>query len=481
MGEILSNIGAAFIGGVILNIMPCVLPVLTMKVFHVVKKAQDDPSSNRKHGLAYAAGVVSTFVLFALLVIAMRTAIGVQFQWGQQYSKPQFLSAVVALMYVFGLNALGVFEITVGMDGGESRGGYLGSAMNGVVASIMATPCSAPFLGAAATYALGANSAWWQTLTMFSFIGIGLAFPFVLISFVPAASKALPKPGEWMESFKQLMGFTLLGAAVYYFRSLQKQISVDGSNSFLFFLLAAGVALWATQKFGGFEHGAARRWGVRAAALVTSIGLGYVLLDFAPPAKAMTAPLAQCADGGASAAGSTEIAPVVEDGKIKWTPFNAALLDAELARGRPVFVDFTADWCVNCKTNDRLFIEVDQIRADLTKSKILPMKVDLTTDEAQDEMKPLMDKLGRAAIPIYVVYHPDKTYDLLPESITTAMLSESLNKASAKFPPDGFKALSRPNAASSAALSTAAPSTAAPSAASSASAPAPAPSISASF
>jgi thiol-disulfide isomerase/thioredoxin len=219
---------------------------------------------------------------------------------------------------------------------------------------------------------------------------------------------------------------------------------------------------------------------VRAAALVTSIGLGYVLLDFAPPAKAMTAPLAQCADGGASAAGSTEIAPVVEDGKIKWTPFNAALLDAELARGRPVFVDFTADWCVNCKTNDRLFIEVDQIRADLTKSKILPMKVDLTTDEAQDEMKPLMDKLGRAAIPIYVVYHPDKTYDLLPESITTAMLSESLNKASAKFPPDGFKALSRPNAASSAAPSTAAPSTAAPSAASSASAPAPAPSISAS-
>jgi thiol:disulfide interchange protein len=455
MGEILSNIGAAFIGGVILNIMPCVLPVLTMKVFHVVKKAQDDPASNQKHGLAYAAGVIATFIAFALIIIGLRAAIGLQFQWGQQYSKPQFLSAVVGLMYVFGLNALGVFEITIGMGGGESRGGYAGSFVNGVVASIMSTPCSAPFLGAAATYALGANSTWWQTLTMFAFIGIGLAFPFVLISFVPAASKVLPKPGEWMESFKQLMGFTLLGAAAYYFRSLQKQISIDGSNSFLFFLLAIGVALWAMQKFGGFEHGAARRWAVRGAALATSVGIGFVLIDFAPPAKAMSAARTACSDEGTSASSSTTIAPVVEDGHIKWTEFDQALLDAELARGRPVFVDFTADWCVNCKTNDKLFIEVDQIRADLTKTKILPMKVDLTTDEAQEAMKPLMDKLGRAAIPIYVVFYPDKTYDLLPESITTAMLSESLNKASAKFPPEAFKPLMRK--AMSAASSTASP------------------------
>jgi thiol:disulfide interchange protein len=453
--------------------------VLTMKVFHVVKKAQDDPSSNRKHGLAYAAGVISTFVLFALLIIGLRAAIGLQFQWGQQYSKPQFLSAVVTMMFVFGLNALGVFEITVGMDGGESRGGYAGSFLNGVFASIMATPCSAPFLGAAATYALGANSAWWQTLTMFSFIGIGLAFPFVLISFVPAASKILPKPGEWMDAFKQLMGFSLMGAAIYYFRSLQKQLSPDGSNAFLFFLLATGMALWAIQKFGGFEHSNLRRWLVRAGALATSVLAGYAMLDFAPPAKAMPAPMAQCGD--ASTASSNEIEPVVENGKIKWTTYSQAQLDAELARGRPVFVDFTADWCVNCKTNDKLFIETDTIRADLTKSKILPMKVDLTTDEAQEEMKPLMDKLGRAAIPIYVVYYPDHTYDLLPESITTAMLSGSLTKASAKHPPESFKPLGRvapapaaasnvaaaPAASSAAAPPAAAPSAAAPSAAAS--------------
>lgn len=441
MGELLSHIGAAFVGGIILNIMPCVLPVLTMKVFHVVKKSAEDPASNRKHGLAYAAGVVSTFVAFALLIIGLRAVLGLQFQWGQQYSKPQFLSAVVGLMYVFGLNALGVFEITIGMGGGESRGGYAGSFLNGIVASIMSTPCSAPFLGAAATYALGASSAWWQTLLMFSFIGIGLAFPFVLISYVPAASKVLPKPGEWMESFKQLMGFTLLGAAAYYFRSLQKQITIDGSNSFLFFLLALGVALWATQKFGGFEHGAVRRWAVRMGALAAAVLVGVVLIDFTPPSKPKLAMAATC--GEESAAPSTEIAPVVKDGHIDWTPFDQAQLDAELARGRPVFLDFTADWCVNCKTNDKLFIEVDAIRDDLTQSKILPMKVDLTTDEAQEEMKPLMDKLGRAAIPIYVVYYPDKSYDLLPESITTAMLSEALRKASAKHPPETFKPLAR--------------------------------------
>ncbi len=430
MREILSNIGAAFIGGVILNIMPCVLPVLTMKVFHVVKKAQDDPGSNRKHGIAYATGIIATFVAFAVLIISLRGAIGLQFQWGQQYSKPQFLSAIVCLMYVFGLNALGVFEITIGMGGGEARGGYMGSVVNGVVASVMSTPCSAPFLGAAATYALGANSAWWQTLLMFSFIGIGLAFPFVFISFVPAASKILPKPGEWMESFKQLMGFTLLAAAAFYFRPLQKQLTIDASNSFLFFLLAVGMALWAQQKFGGFEHGALRRWTVRGAITVATIGAGYGLIDFTPPPRAVTVV-------GTGAVPEGE--PVVENGHIKWAAFDSARLDAELTRGRPVFVDFTADWCANCKTNDKLFIETEQIRSDLSKSNILPMKVDLTTDEAQEEMAPLMTKLGRAAIPIYVVYYPDKTYDLLPESITTDMLSRALGKASAKHPSDSFK------------------------------------------
>jgi len=442
MGELLSHIGAAFVGGLILNIMPCVLPVLTMKVFHVVKKANEDPASNQKHGLAYAAGVIATFIAFALIVIGLRAFLGLQFQWGQQYSKPPFLSAVVVLMYVFGLNALGVFEITIGMGGGSARDGYAGSFVNGIVASVMSTPCSAPFLGAAATYALGANSAWWQTFLMFTFIGIGLAFPFVLITYVPAASKVLPKPGEWMESFKQLMGFTLLGAAAYYYRSLQKQGAIDGSNSFLFFLLALGLALWASQKFGGFEHGAGRRWAVRLASLAGAIVVGVVLLDFTPPARPKMAFAAPCKDGGAPTA-SMEIAPVVEDGHIKWTEFDQVQLDAELARGRPVFLDFTADWCVNCKTNDKLFIEVDAIRELLTKSKILPMKVDLTTDEAQEAMKPLMDKLGRAAIPIYVVYYPDKTYDLLPESITTEMLSTALRKASAMHPPESFRPLVR--------------------------------------
>jgi thiol:disulfide interchange protein DsbD len=476
MGEVLSHIGAAFVGGLILNIMPCVLPVLTMKVFHVVKKANEDPASNKKHGLAYAAGVIATFIAFALIVIGLRAALGLQFQWGQQYSKPQFLSAVVVLMYVFGLNALGVFEITIGMGGGSARGGYAGSFVNGIVASVMSTPCSAPFLGAAATYALGANSAWWQTFLMFTFIGIGLAFPFVLISYVPAASKVLPKPGEWMESFKQLMGFTLLGAAAYYYRSLQKQVTVDGSNSFLFFLLALGIALWATQKFGGFEHGAARRWAVRLGSLAAAVVVGVVLLDFTPPSKPKVALAATCGD---AAVPTSEIAPVVENGHIKWTEFDQAALDAELARGRPVFLDFTADWCVNCKTNDKLFIEVDAIREDLQKSKILPMKVDLTTDEAQEAMKPLMDKLGRAAIPIYVVYYPDKSYDLLPESITTEMLSTALRKASAKHPPETFRPLVRGTPAGAPSASASAAPAAAPSASATVSPASAAPSASA--
>jgi thiol:disulfide interchange protein DsbD len=452
MPDILKHIGAAFLGGLILNVMPCVLPVLTMKVFHVIKKSQEDPGANRKHGIAYSAGVIVTFLAFAVLIVGLRAAIGLRMQWGQQYSKPGFLGAVVGMMYVFGLNALGVFEITLGMGGGASRAGYFGSFANGIVASVMSTPCSAPFLGAAATYALGANSAWWQTLTMFVCIGAGLAFPFLFISFVPAASRILPKPGEWMETFKQLMGFTLLGAAAFYFGSLQKQVSPAAANSFLFFLLVVGIALWAIQKFGGFEHTSQRRWAVRGAALLASVVFGYVTLDFRPPEKPEPLALTTCdrtADQQADV-----IPPTVVDGHINWTAFDDARLKAELARGRPVFIDFTADWCMNCKANEKLFIEVDPIREDLTKSKILPMKVDLTTDEAQDAMKPWMEKLGRAAIPIYVVYYPDGSYDLLPETITTSMLSEALQKASKKFPPDGFKPLGRTATAEPAAANT---------------------------
>jgi thiol:disulfide interchange protein len=419
--------GVAFLGGVILNVMPCVLPVLTMKVFHIMEKAKEDPAANRKHGIAYGAGILVMFWVFGAIVIALR-AMGDNVGWGMQFQNPGFVAAMTGLMVVFGLNALGVFEINVGMGGVETGGGYWGSFVNGIIASIMSTPCSAPFLGTAATYALGSGAVWWQTQLMFTFIGLGLAAPFALVSFVPAVSRILPKPGAWMDTFKQLMGFTLLGAAAWLYGALTAQVTREAAQSFLYFLIVLSIALWAIQKLGGIEHSSRRRWIVHVGALGLTALAGWQLLGFERIQKQTVATAEPTTDG--------KDPPIVVDGKIAWVAFDPGVIEQNRKRGRPVFVDFTAEWCANCKANERLFIETDTIRGDLTRTNILAMKADFTSqDEVIEEH---IEKLGREAVPIYVIFYPDGTHDLLPEVISTKMLSEALSRASERFPSDKY-------------------------------------------
>ena len=426
--DILYFVGAAFLGGLILNVMPCVLPVLTMKVFHVIEKAKEDPSVNRRHGVAYALGIMSMFWVFAGVILALRAG-GEKMGWGMQFQSPVFVAIMTALMVAFGLNALGVFELNIGMGGVSTGDGYWGSFLNGVFASIMSTPCSAPFLGAAATFALGSGASWWQTLLMFTFIGLGLAFPFLVISFVPAIGRRLPRPGPWMETFKQLMGFTLLGAALWLLGTLHAQVTVESVQWFLAFLLVMSMGLWALQHFGGLEHSNLRR---RVVQLLVAGGIAAAAWGLVDLEKKVTAPIATVqgtADGVET--------PVVVNGKINWAPFDPKAVTASLERGRPVFMDYTAEWCANCKTNEKLFIETEDIRAELERTKILPMKADYTNED--EVIQSWMEKLGREAIPIYVVYYPDGSHDLLPEVITTEMLATALGKASGKYPPEQFK------------------------------------------
>ena len=422
-------IGAAFLGGIILNAMPCVLPVLTMKVFHLIENAGEDAKVTRNHGLAYTLGIMLTFWGLAAVIIGLRSA-GTKMGWGMQFQNPIFVASLTALMVVFGLNALGVFEINIGMSGDQEAAGYGASLMNGIFASIMSTPCSAPFLGFAAAFAVGAGAQWWQTLLMFSFIGAGLAAPFLLISFVPAVSKILPRPGAWMETFKQVMGFTLLGAAVWLFGALQSQIGADRGSDFLAFLVALGVAFWAIGRFGAIHFEPAKRVIAHLAAAALAVGAGFVFINL------------QLEDRTVATASAAELASddrpaVTAEGKINWAAFNPDAVQASLDRGQPVFMDYTADWCLNCKSNEKLFIEVKQIHKDLAATKILPMKADFTNED--EVIEQWMEKLGREAIPIYVVYYPDGSHDLLPVTITTGMLSEALSKASAKFPPGKYQ------------------------------------------
>jgi thiol:disulfide interchange protein len=193
--ELLSILGAAFVGGIILNVMPCVLPVLTMKVFHIVEHSEQTPAEVRRHGVAYALGILLTFAVFAAIVVALKMA-GELVQWGMQFQNPAFVAGLTTVMVAFGLNALGVFELSVGINSSGGDSSLRSSFVNGVVATVLATPCSAPFIVSAATYALAAGTPGWQTLAVFEAIGLGLALPFLAISFVPRLRGRLVGPAS---------------------------------------------------------------------------------------------------------------------------------------------------------------------------------------------------------------------------------------------------------------------------------------------
>lgn len=424
MNDLFANIGLGFVGGVILNVMPCVLPVLTMKAFHVVEQSGGGDSASARirkiHGIAYTGGILLSFLVLAALVVALKTA-GQRVGWGMQFQNPGFVAGMVALVFAFGLNALGVFEWSVSVSGGRASHGYGGSFASGILSAVMSTPCSAPFLGTAATFALGNDTAWWQTVAMFLAIGMGLASPFVLVSFVPGVGKMLPKPGPWMDTFKQLMGFTLLGAAVWLMRTLQVQVTPAAANDFLIFLLILGICLWGVPQFGGLIHSSVRRYGVRIVALLITAGAGYGLIHMDKAVR------------GAKAASACKPSDVVCEDKIVWASWNTARVATENKAGRPVFIDYTAEWCANCKANERLVLETDSVRAALVATGVLPMKADLTNDD--EEIQTWLDKLGRKAVPAYVIYLPDGSFDLMPEAITPQLVIDHLQAAAKKFPP----------------------------------------------
>lgn len=422
--EFLSVLGLALLGGVILNVMPCVLPVLTMKVFHLVERGSGAPREQRLHGLAYTGGILAAFLALASVLVLLRAS-GEMIGWGMQFQNPAFVATMIAIVFALGLNSLGMFEWNVSLSTRPGREGYGASFANGIFAAVMSTPCSAPYVGTVATFALGAGATAWQTLSLFAAIGLGLASPFLLVSFVPAIGRRLPKPGPWMEIFKHLMGFSLLATAVWLFHTFAGQVSRSASSAFLAFLLALTIALWGVHHFGGVIHGTVRRLVVRVLAVAWVVGAGVWLLDFTPAVKDLpvaTSQSAQAADG--------RDGPIVKDDRIVWRPFDPARIAAEGRRHRLVFADFTADWCMNCKANEKLVIETDPVRKLLSQHDILPMKADYSTED--EGIWKALQKLGRSGVPAYVIYLPDGSWDLLPEQITTPMLTERLTAAATK-------------------------------------------------
>lgn len=397
----------AGVGGVLLNLMPCVFPVLAIKVLDLLRHVEGDPRAVRRHALAYTAGVlVSMWALVALLV-GLRAA-GMQLGWGFQLQSPAFVLAVSALLLALALSLFGVFDLGIGLAATAGRmaarerpgSGWLGGAL----AVAVATPCTAPFMGTALAYALTLRAL--PTLAVFTALGLGLALPYVVLCLYPAWLRWLPRPGYWLVVTKQVLAFPLLGAAAWLVWVVAQQRGADGVLAALGTLLAVGLAAWLAGQAEGLAHARARRL-LRASAL----GIATVALVAGLVATERVA----------GAAGG----PVIADG---WLPYSAAELARQRAAGRPVFVDFTAAWCITCKVNERLVLDTEAVRSRFAARGVVLLRADWTN--RSPEIAAALREHGRASVPLYVLYRPGRTTPpkILPTVLTPKIVLEALDR-----------------------------------------------------
>ncbi len=409
----------AFIGGLILNIMPCVLPVISLKVLGFVNAAKESPAHVRKMGIIYAAGVLFSFIVLAGLVIGFKAA-GRSAGWGMQFGNPQFIAALAVLITLVALNLFGVFEVNPGgrvMDAAgslASRQGSAGAFFNGVLATILATPCTAPFLGAALGFAFLQPSPY--IVLIFCVVALGLAAPYVLLSWNPRLLKFLPKPGAWMVRFKVAMGFPMLATAVW-LASLLAAHYGDRAWWFGMFLVFVALAAWI---FGEFIQRGSKGKGAAMVvmAVVLAIGYWFVLekqIQWRNPPGEVSAN-----------------SPASRPGGIEWQKWSPAALQEARAQRRPVLVDFTADWCLTCQANKKFAIEIPQVRSKLKEINAVALLGDYTRLPA--EMTKELNRYGRAGVPLVLVYPPDPAAEplVLPEALTPGIVLDALEKAASK-------------------------------------------------
>ncbi|HLY58028.1 MAG TPA: protein-disulfide reductase DsbD domain-containing protein [Stellaceae bacterium] len=391
----------AFLGGLILNLMPCVFPVLAMKALALVRLSGVEQRAVRAHAVWYAAGVLSAFAALAVVLLAVRAAGGVA-AWGFQFQSPVFVAATAWVLFAVGLSLSGVFTVGNTMTGlGQeltARGGHAGSFFTGLLAVVVATPCTAPFMGAAVAAALAASAP--VAIATFLVMGLGLAAPYTLLALVPGLARFLPRPGRWMEVLKQGLAFPMYAAAAWLVWVMTQLGGSDGVQATVAGLVLVGFAAWAYGASQGVE-GRGRWLGLAAAAaaLVASAAILPGLTAAAPDAKAETV------------AGEE--------------PFSSARLAALRADGRPVFVDMTAAWCVTCLVNERVALSPTAVRDAFARNHVAYLRGDWTRQDP-DITRYLRDN-GRDGVPLYVYYPPhDGRPTVLPQILTENTLIGAL-------------------------------------------------------
>jgi thiol:disulfide interchange protein DsbD len=388
-------IGLAFLGGLILNLMPCVFPVLFLKGLALVNSSNEERHRQRLHGLVYTLGIVISFWVIVAALLILRAG-GRELGWGFQLQSPGFVAILASLMFFLALSLAGQFEIGLSLtsSGGDlaQKQGFAGSFFTGVLATVVATPCMAPLMGAAVGFALAQPT--WMTFVVFTSLALGLAAPYLVLSMQPQWTSVLPKPGAWMETLKQLTAVPLFATALWLawvYAQLYSGEGVDRMTRLLACFLILAIAGWVLGKWPA-------KWGSAIAAIVII-------------ACALALPLRK---------------PAVET--MSWQPYTAATFQAARASGKPVFVDFSADWCLSCKFNEATVLRSAEVEKKLREDNVQLLKADWT--KYDPEITRQLTAVDRSGVPTYVIYPPgaNSNADVLPELLTKDIVLRALDK-----------------------------------------------------
>lgn len=396
-----SALALAFVGGMILNLMPCVFPVLSLKILSFAQHSGSSASGAkqmRQHGVFYAVGVVLSFLALAGALLALKGA-GSAIGWGFQLQNPGVVWVLAVIFFLIGLNLMGAFEVgqlaPSALLSMQAKHPGVDAFFSGVLAVIAASPCTAPFMGAALGFALTQSAA--AALAVFAALGVGMALPYVLLAWFPKWLDKLPRPGPWMVTFKQILAFPMFVTVVWLVWVLSLQAGADGA--------AIGLLGLVGLAFGAWLIGSLRptvRWAGVAAAVVAAV----LAWPAGEPAQAATA------------------APAGKSGTAQWQAWDPAVVARLNAEGKPVFVDFTAAWCVSCQANKRLVLTRAEIEQAFAAKNVTLMRADWTNRD--ERITQALTAMGRSGVPVYVLHAPGKPAQLLPELLTTGIVKEAL-------------------------------------------------------
>lgn len=389
------------VGGLILNLMPCVFPVLAIKIVGFARHGQDRRAL-RIGGLAYGAGVLLSFLALGGLLLALRAA-GQQLGWGFQLQSPGLVAAMAVLFTLLGLNLAGMFEfgnmLPQRWASAQLRHPTAEAFLSGVLAVAIASPCTAPFMGASLGLAIDMPAA--QALTVFAALGMGMALPYVLASFLPALVRWLPRPGAWMDTFRRAMAFPMFATVAWLVWVLGQQSGIDGAGALLVLLVALSALVWA------LTLGGRTRWLLGSLMLLATLWLGNAVgPHITRAAAAESAPTASTASAG------------------EWQPWSAERVSSLTAAGTPVFVDFTAAWCVTCQVNKHTTLNRDDVRADFAARGVTLLRADWTRRDPA--ITQALAALGRSGVPVYVLYAPGKPPHVMTELLSPAEVHGAL-------------------------------------------------------